>query len=90
MNDQELINDVGFGEYRRINRQLKTADRFDNYREISAKFNSTGTCGHQIKKGDQIGYNRNHGCRCASCWSTWKAENREADMVERGEMSCVW
>jgi hypothetical protein len=75
---------------RSVIRRLKTADRFDNYREIIAKFDSTGLCGHPIKKGDRIGYNRNHGCRCSSCWSSWVAENREADMIESGCMNSPW
>ena len=73
-----------------VYRQLRTADRFDNYREITAKFNSTGKCGHPIKKGDRIGWNKSHGCRCSSCWSSWVSENREADMVEQGYMNSPW
>ena len=73
-----------------VRRRLKTADRFDNYREITAKFDSTGKCGHEIKKGDRIGYNRNHGCHCSSCWFKWSAENREADAIESGYMPSVW
>ncbi len=30
------------------------ADRFDNYREIAARFASTGTCGHEIAKGGRV------------------------------------
>ena len=58
-------------------------DRFDHYRSITARFNSTGKCGHPIKKGDQIGYHRTHGCRCADCWAKWSSENREAEMQEQ-------
>lgn len=81
------------GEYDEISgsvmRRLRHADRFDNYREITAKFDSVGACGHQIHKGDRIGWNRGHGARCADCWATWSAENREADMIEAGYMpSC--
>lgn len=74
----------------RVMRQLRTADRFDNYREITAKFDSTGKCGHAIKKGDRIGWNKRHGCQCASCWSRWVAENREAAAIEQGYMPSVW
>jgi hypothetical protein len=83
MNEQDLINDVGTEVYHRINRQLRSANRFDNYREIRAKFNSTGACGHEIVKGDVIGWNKGYGCQCSNCWSKWVSENREADMVEQ-------
>jgi hypothetical protein len=63
----------------------RTADRFDNYREIDARFASTGTCGHAISKGDRIGWHPSlKKTQCASCWSRWCAENAEADMLERG------
>ena len=75
---------------RSINRRLRTADRFDNYREITAKFDSTGKCGHEIKKGDRIGYNKDHGCRCSVCWDKWYAENKEAEMIERGFLNSPW
>lgn len=75
---------------RSINRQLAAANRFDNYREITAKFNSTGACGHQIKKGDRIGWNKRFGCQCSDCWSRWVAENREADAIEAGYMNSCW
>ncbi len=74
----------------RVRRQLSTANRFDNYREIRAKFDSTGACGHSIKKGDVIGWNKRYGCRCSNCWSKWVAENHEADMVEQGYMPSCW
>ena len=73
-----------------VNRMLKSADRFDNYREITAKFDSTGKCGHPIKKGDTIGWNKRHGCYCSACWSKWVAENREADAIEAGYMPSCW
>jgi len=66
----------------RITRQLSRADRFDNYREIVAKFASVAACGHPIARGDRIGYNRTHGCRCAACWSHWVAENASAAQDE--------
>ena len=62
--------------------------RFYDFGEISAKFASKGTCGHDIKKGDRIGYGR-RGRRgkaetcCPSCWSAWVNENAEADMMEQ-------
>lgn len=73
-----------------VHRQLKSANRFDNYREIRAKFNSTGACGHAIKKGDVIGWNKRYGCQCSNCWSRWVAENREADAIEAGYMPSCW
>ena len=86
MNDYQ---DLDSAEIRNINHQLKMTDRFDNFAEIRAKFNSTGTCGHQIKKGDVIGYNpRTKSTSCPNCWSRWVAENREADAIEAGYMPC--
>ena len=66
-----------------VRRQLRRADRFDNYSESSARVDSTGNCGHAITKGQVIGYNRTHGCKCAACWAKWSQENVEADMDER-------
>ncbi len=61
------------------------ADRFYNYREIEARFASTGTCGHAILKGDCIGWHpRLRKAQCPSCWQRWVAENAEADVLERG------
>ena len=56
---------------------------YSNYIEINAKFDSTGKCGHQIRKGDRIGYNRQYGAQCADCWNRWASENAEADLYER-------
>jgi len=60
--------------------------RFSNYRAITARFDSTGTCGHAIAKGDAIGYarvGRGHSATsCATCWAKWSAENAEADQQE--------
>lgn len=75
---------------RSINRRLRKADRFDNYRQITAKFDSTGKCGHEIKKGEVIGYNRTHGCYCSDCWGRWVAENREAEAMENDYMNSCW
>ena len=61
-----------------------STDRFDSYREIDARFDSDGSCGHTISKGERIGWNpRNKKTQCAACWSKWCAENAEADMLER-------
>lgn len=67
--------------------------RFNDYREIAAKFDSTGSCGHPIKKGDRIGYARKGGqshTSCPNCWSRWVAENREAAAIESGHMNSCW
>lgn len=87
MND---LMDIEYEVIRRINRKLKKADRFDNYKEISAKFDSVGKCGHEIKKDDRIGWNPSHGCYCPHCWNKWVSENREADLVESGYMNSPW
>lgn len=61
-----------------------SADRFCNYRELTARFDSTGTCGHEIHKGDRIGWHpKLKKTQCAACWQRWVAENAEADMQER-------
>jgi hypothetical protein len=57
-------------------------DRFDNYRELVSRFASTGKCGHEIKKGDVIGWHRKHGAQCAACWARWRSENAEAAQQE--------
>ena len=67
--------------------------RFNDYREIQAKFNSTGTCGHTIRKGDTIGWARKRRVsetQCTDCWVKWVDENREADAIEAGYMPCPW
>jgi len=63
-------------------------NRFDNYREITSKFASTGKCGHAIKPGDVIGWHRKRGAQCPDCWAKWRAENAEAAAVESGYMNC--
>ena len=63
--------------------------RYSEHRELVARFDSKGDCGHPIKKGDVIGYaarggkphRKTHTC-CAGCWSRWVEENREADLYE--------
>ena len=70
--------------YGRRYRNNRSEDRFDNYREIAARFASTGTCGHEIKKGDPIGWHSGlKKTHCTDCWRRWCAENAEADMAER-------
>lgn len=69
----------------RFNR--RSSNRFDNYREITAKFPSTGACGHAIAQGDTIGWHNKHGAYCQACWTKWRAENREADAIEQGYMA---
>ena len=63
--------------------------RFNDYQGITAKFSSTGTCGHPIATGDDIGWargNRRRGrkseTQCADCWAKWVDENAEADRLE--------
>ena len=70
--------------YRRSHRNTGSADRFENYREIDARFASTGSCGHTIAKGDRIGWHpRLKKTQCADCWARWVAANAEADEQER-------
>jgi len=65
--------------------------RYSDYAEITARFHSRGTCGHEIRKGDTIGYARKGKfTQCTECWSAWVAENREADAIEAGYMPCAW
>ncbi len=73
--------------YRRYYRDNRSADRFENYREIDARFASTGTCGHAIAKGDRIGWHPSlKKTQCASCWLRWVAENAEAAAMEGGAL----
>ena len=62
---------------------MSDTNRFSNYREIAAKFPSTGRCGHPIRKGDRIGWNRTHGVVCGPCWEKWQSENAAADFDEQ-------
>ena len=71
--------------------------RFNDFTSITAKFNSTGTCGHAIAKGDEIGYargNRRRGVKaetsCSACWTRWCAENAEAYMLEQQASYHQW
>jgi hypothetical protein len=60
--------------------------RFCEYREIKAVFNKIATCGHEIRKGDYVGFawkNDRAYTRCADCWYNWVSENAEADILER-------
>jgi len=65
--------------------------RFDDYRTLASKYDTTATCGHAVKAGDRIGWspgNRWRGRKsktvCADCWSKWQSENAEADAIEAG------
>ncbi len=70
---------------RRYYRNNRHDDRFDNYREIDARFASTGSCGHAISKGDRIGWHPSlKKTQCADCSRRWVAENAEAEAYERG------
>jgi len=71
------------GLTRQIMGRLSREDRFSNYREITARFNSTGKCGHVITKGSRIGYSRRYGCKCSVCWEKWVGENAAAEHDER-------
>lgn len=70
-------------------RVFRNADRFYNYRQIAAKFASRGTCGHEIAKGDNIGYHpTTKNTFCPACWDAWCAENAAAEADERQYASC--
>lgn len=60
----------------------RNQNRFDNYREITARYPSTGACGHNIKPGDLIGWHSRHGACCADCWRQWSADNANAAAYE--------
>lgn len=61
-----------------------SAVRFSDFRGIAARFASVGTCGHEIEKGDSIGYApRSQQTSCADCWRSWSYENAEADLCEQ-------
>lgn len=63
--------------YRRRNGYGRNEDRFDNYRELDARYPSTGTCGHDIRKGDRIGWHPGlKKTQCADCWDSWREEVR--------------
>lgn len=69
--------------------------RFDDYREITARFSSIATgCGkglHRIEKGETIGYaGKRGGTICGDCWARWRAENAEADAIEAGHLPTCW
>lgn len=52
---------------------LKSASAPTSFREIVARFDSVGTCGHAISKGDRIGWQRTiRETRCADCWAELK------------------
>lgn len=59
------------------------AARFNDYRVITARFASTASCGHPVKKGAEIAWApRTKETQCADCWRRWSAENAEADLYE--------
>ena len=75
--------------YPRHGGPVESGPRFNDFREITAKFGSTGTCGHPIDKGDRIGFapRKRRGAPvstcCATCWARWVSEVAEADLAER-------
>lgn len=73
---------------------MRHADRFNNYREITAKRATPATesaCGHAIARGDRIGWNRGlRRVRCRDCWTAWVNENQEAQMIEDGLTPSPW
>lgn len=65
-------------------RQSRTDDRFNNYRELTARRAETASCGHVVKAGDRIGWHPAlKRAKCAGCWERWKAENAAADFDEQ-------
>ena len=79
------------GYYRRRNySNPPMADHFYNYRGIQARFNSIGSCGHEIKVSDSIGYHPGlKKAVCTSCWLKWCEENREAAQWEADYSYCM-
>ena len=70
---------------------MNTSDYFDNYRDILAKFDSTGSCGHAIAKGDAIGYNpRNRKTSCATCWHRWQYDVAAESSMEQFGTDCAY
>lgn len=68
--------------------RYSSAGNFDNYRTIEARYNNTATCGHEVKKGEYIGWNRRtKETQCPDCWRRWQSENAEAQAYED---SCPW
>lgn len=73
--------------YPRYRRTRGAADLFENYREIEATYPSSASCGHDVFKGDRIGWHPGlKKAKCAACWAAWVAENAEADALERSGM----
>lgn len=55
------------------------------FHEITARFQTTGSCGHLIMRGDAIGYDRaGMRTRCEACWRNMK--ERAAKREHRGMM----
>ena len=65
-------------------RYAPSADRFSNYRELSARRAELGSCSHPIQIGDRIGWHpKLKKTYCAECWRRWVNENDEAERIER-------
>ena len=74
------------GYRRRSTRYGSSADTFENYRDLKARFDSDGGCGHAIKKGEWIGLHvRTKKTQCAACWDQWK---RDYNSMKFDEMMC--
>jgi hypothetical protein len=72
----------------------RTGPRFDDFRSMTARRDSTGCvngANHEIKRGDYIGWSRRHRVACcADCWRRWEAENAEAEYLEANPGACPW
>ena len=56
-----------------------------SFKEITARFQTTGSCGHLIMRDDVIGYDRaGMRTRCETCWRNMK--ERAARGEQRGMM----
>lgn len=69
-----------------------SARNFNQYRELVAKFDSAGTCGHPIARGDVIGFSRlgrwsSPQTQCAQCWDAWK-RSVASDDFDAAQMGC--
>lgn len=76
--------------------------RFNDYREITAKYAGKSTAcgskvgGHEITIGDLIGHWFGKGgisptkTMCAACWSSWCCENQAADYDEAMMGGASW
>jgi hypothetical protein len=57
-------------------RQHSSTLRFDDLREMTARFASMGACGHAIKQGERIAYGRG-AAYCETCYRKWASEVQE-------------